>query len=147
MTGIPSDERRQVVELARAFAREHLAPQAAARDAAREFDRDAVDRLGELGFLGMLVPEAYDGLGLDTVTYLLAVEEIAAADASVAVSMAVHNSLPTQMLLRHGTEAQKERWLRPMARGELLGAFALSEADAGSDAASLRAQAERRGDG
>ena len=147
MTGPPSDERRQVVELARSFAREHLAPGAAARDAASRFDRAVVDRLGELGFLGMLVPEAWDGLGLDTGTYLLAVEEIAAADASVAVSMAVHNALPAQMLVRHGSEAQKERWLKPMARGELLGAFALSEADAGSDAAGLRAQAVRRGDG
>jgi alkylation response protein AidB-like acyl-CoA dehydrogenase len=103
--------------------------------------------LGELGFFGMLIPEAYDGLGLDTLTYLIALEEIAAGDASVAISMGVHNSLPTQMLLRHGTSEQQERWLRPMARGEMLGAFALSEADAGSDAASLRAEARRDGDG
>lgn len=100
-----------------------------------------VRKLGQLGFLGMLIPEAYDGLGFDTVTYLAALEEIAAADASVAVTVAIHNSLPTQMLLRHGSEAQKGRWLKPMARGELLGAFALSEAEAGSDAAGLRAQA------
>jgi alkylation response protein AidB-like acyl-CoA dehydrogenase len=96
--------------------------------------------------MGMLIPEAYDGLGLDTLTYLVALEEIAAVDASVAVMMSVHNSLPTQMLLKWGTEEQKQRYLRPMARGEKLGAFALSEPDAGSDAASLRTQAVRDGD-
>ncbi len=103
-------------------------------------------KLGESGFLGMLVPEEYDGLGLDTTSYLLALEEVAVADASTAVMMSVHNSLPTQMLLAHGSEMLKERYLRPMARGEILGAFALSEPDAGSDAASLRAQAVRDGD-
>jgi len=147
MTAVLTEEQQQVVQLARDFAREHLAPHAARWDAEKHFDRPTIDRLGELGFLGMLVSEAYDGLGLDTVTYLMALEEIAAADASIAVSVAVHNSLPTQMLLRHGTEDQKERWLKPMARGELLGAFALSEADAGSDAAALRARAVRSGDG
>jgi hypothetical protein len=141
------EEQEQILQLARDFAAEHIAPHAARWDAEKRFDRGVVDRLGALGFLGMLVPEAWDGLGLDTLTYLKAVEEIAAADASVAVSVAVHNSLPSQMLLRHGTEAQKDRWLRPMARGEKLAAFALSEADAGSDAASLRSRAERRGDG
>lgn len=142
-----TEEQQQVVQLARDFAAEHITPQAARWDAERHFDRGVIDRLGELGFLGMLVPEAYDGLGLDTVTYALAVEEIAAADASLAVSLAVHNSLPSTMLLRHGSDAQRERWLRPMARGELLAAFALSEADAGSDAARLRTQAVRSADG
>src|SRR5205807_2667148 len=105
-----------------------------------------VGKLGDLGFLGMLLPEQYDGLGLDTLTYLVALEEIATVDASVAVLMSVHNSLPTQMILRWGSADQKERFLRPMARGEALGAFALSEPDAGSDAASLRTQAVRDGD-
>jgi alkylation response protein AidB-like acyl-CoA dehydrogenase len=145
MTSLLTEEQQQVVQLARDFAQEHLAPHAARWDAEKHFDRPTIDRLGALGFLGLLVPEEYDGLGLDTRTYLMVVEEIAAADASTAVSVAVHNSLPTQMLLRHGTEAQKERWLKPMARGELLGAFALSEADAGSDAASLRARAVLNG--
>src|SRR5690349_24796650 len=95
----------------------------------------------------MMLPEEYDGLGTDTVTYLIALEEIAAVDASVAVLMSVHNSLPTQMILRYGTEAQKQKYLKPMARGEKLGAFALSEPEAGSDAASLRTQAVRDGDG
>ena len=94
----------------------------------------------------MMIPEQYDGLGLDTLTYLVALEEIATVDASVAVMLSVHNSLPTQMLLKWGTEKQKECFLKPMARGELLGAFALSEPEAGSDAASLRTQAVRDGD-
>lgn len=146
-TAVRPEEQEQILQLVRDFAAEHIAPHAARWDAEKLFDRGVIDRLGALGFLGMMVPEAWDGLGLDTLTYLRAVEEIAAADASIAVSVAVHNSLPSQMLLRHGSDAQKERWLRPMARGEKLAAFALSEADAGSDAASLRCRAERRGDG
>jgi alkylation response protein AidB-like acyl-CoA dehydrogenase len=146
MTTALTHEQQQIVELARDFAAEHVAPYAAGWDSEKRYPAEVMKKLGELGFLGMLIPEQYDGLGLDSLTYLLAVEEIAAADASVAVTMAVHNSLPTQMLLRWGTEDQKERWLRPMARGELIGAFALSEAEAGSDAAGLRAQAVRSGD-
>ncbi len=142
-----SVEQEQIRDLARQFAAEHLAPHAAEWDRAHAFDRAVLRQMGELGFFGMLIPEALEGLGLDTVTFLIALEEIAAGDASVAISLSVHNSLPTQMLLRHGTPAQQERWLRPMARGEMLGAFALSEADAGSDAASLRAEARREGDG
>jgi alkylation response protein AidB-like acyl-CoA dehydrogenase len=94
----------------------------------------------------MMIPEEWDGLGLDTLTYLMALEEIAVADASTAVLMSVHNSLPTQMLLNFGTDEQRERFLRPMARGEKIGAFALSEPDAGSDASSLTCKAERVGD-
>ena len=105
-----------------------------------------IDELGKLGFLGMGTPEAYDGMGLDTLTYLLALEELAAADASIAVSVSIHNAIPTTMLLRHGSPAQKERWLKPMARGELLAGFALSEPESGSDAASLCARAVRAGD-
>ena len=102
-------------------------------------------KFGDLGFLGMLIPEQYDGLGLDTSTYLIALEEIAAVDAAVSILMGVHNSLPTQMILKWGTEAQKQQFLRPMARGEMLGAFALSEPESGSDAASLRTQAVKDG--
>ena len=141
-----TEEQREVQRLAREFAAESLAPFTAKWDHEGEPDPDVIPRLAELGFLGMLIPPAYDGLGVDTVTYLLALEEIAAADASTAVLLSVHNSLPVQMLLEHGTEAQRERFLKPMARGELLGAFALSEPDAGSDAAALRTQAVRDGD-
>ena len=141
-----TEEQREIQRLARDFARAEIAPHVDAWDRDAVFDRSLVTKLGELGFLGMLIPEEYDGLGVDTLTYLLALEEIAAVDASAAVLMSVHNSLPTQMILRWGTEEQKQRYLRPMARGEMLGAFALSEPDAGSDAASLRAQATRDGD-
>ncbi|HSU13937.1 acyl-CoA dehydrogenase family protein [Longimicrobium sp.] len=136
-------EQQQIRDLAREFAENELRPHAEAWDREGELPRDVVAKLGELGFLGMLIPEEHDGLGLDTTSYLIALEEIARGDASVAVAMSVHNSLPTQMILAHGTGAQKERWLRPMARGELLGAFSLSEPDSGSDAASMAAQARK----
>jgi len=138
-------EQLQVVELAREFARDKIEPHAAEWDRTKHFARDVIDEMGKLGFLGMCAPEEYDGMGLDALTYIMALEEIAAADASIAVSMGIHNAIPTTMLVKHGTAAQKERWLRPMARGEMLAGFALSEADAGSDPASLRAQAVRDG--
>jgi alkylation response protein AidB-like acyl-CoA dehydrogenase len=142
-----TEEQREIQRLARRFATEEIAPHSARWDRDACFDLGVATKMGELGFLGMLVPERYDGLGLDTVSYLLALEEIAAADASAAVLMSVHNSLPTQMLLNFGDEAQKERFLKPMARGEKIGAFALSEPDAGSDASAVRCQAVRDGDG
>jgi alkylation response protein AidB-like acyl-CoA dehydrogenase len=134
-------EQQQIRDLAREFADGELRPHAEAWDREAKFPREVIDKLGELGFLGMILPEEYDGLGLDTSTYLIALEEIARGDASVAVAMSVHNSLPTQMILAQGTTEQKERWLKPMARGEQLGAFSLSEPDAGTDAAAMSAQA------
>jgi alkylation response protein AidB-like acyl-CoA dehydrogenase len=141
-----SEEQREIQKVARDFALAEIAPFSVAWDRDAHFEPSLVRKMGDLGFMGMLVPEKYDGMGLDTLTYLLALEEIATIDASVAVMMSVHNSLPTQMILRWGSETLKERYLRPMARGELLGAFALSEPDAGSDAASLRTQAVKDGD-
>lgn len=141
-----TEEQRGIQQLARDFARDEIAPHTDAWDRDAVFDRAIITRLGELGFLGMLIPEELGGLGLDTCTYLVALEEIAAVDASVAVAMSVHNSLPTQMLLRWGTPEQNDRYLKPMARGEWLGAFALSEPDAGSDAAAMHTQAVRDGD-
>lgn len=141
-----TEEQREIQRLAREFAQQQIAPHSETWDREATFDPAIIDQLGELGFLGMMIPEEYDGLALDTRTYLVALEEIAAVDASIAVAMSVHNSLPTQMLLRWGTEEQKQRYLKPMARGERLGAFALSEPEAGSDAASLRTQAVRDGD-
>src|SRR5438067_11500763 len=140
-----SETQRQIVDLAREFARAHIEPHAAEWDRTAHFARDVLDELGKLGFLGMSTPEEYDGMGLDTLTYLLALEELAAADASIAVSVSIHNAIPATMLLRHGTSRQKERWLKPMARGELLAGFALSEPESGSDAASLSARALRSG--
>ncbi len=142
-----TDTQRQVMDLAREFAREHIEPHAAEWDRTKEFPRAVIDELGKLGFLGMTVPERYDGMGFDTVTYLLALEELAAADASIAVSVGIQNAIPATMLLRHGSEAQRNRWLKPLARGELLVGFALSEPDAGSDPAGMHAQAVRDGSG
>ncbi|HET8771081.1 MAG TPA: acyl-CoA dehydrogenase family protein [Gemmatimonadaceae bacterium] len=141
-----TEEQAAIIATARAFADEHVRPFAAQWDRDAHFERSLIAKLGDLGFLGMMLPTEYDGLGLDARTYLLALEEIAAADASTAVMMSVHNSLPTQMLNALGTPEQKRRFLAPMARGELLGAFALSEADAGSDASAIRCQARREGD-
>ena len=141
-----TEEQRAIQQTARSFAATEIAPFSAAWDREARFERSIVGKLGALGFLGMMVPEAYDGLGLDSCTYLVALEEIAAVDASMAVLMSVHNSLPTQMILRYGSDDQRERFLKPMARGEMLGAFALSEPEAGSDAASLATQAVRDGD-
>ncbi len=141
-----SETQRAIRDTARAFAAAEVAPYAAQWDRDAHFEPSLIGKLGALGFLGILIPEAWGGHGLDALSYLLVLEEIAAADASVAVLMSVHNSLPTQMLLKYGTEAQKQEFLAPLARGERLGAFALSESDAGSDAASMRAQAVRDGD-
>jgi len=142
-----SEEQSEIQKVAREFAATEIAPHSAEWDQKTYFEPSLVGKLGELGFLGMLLPEEYEGLGVDTSTYLVALEEIAAVDASVAVMMSVHNSLPTQMILKFGSDSQKERFLKPMARGEILGAFALSEPDAGSDAAALSTQAEKDGDG
>jgi len=141
-----TEQQQQIIDLARRFAADEIAPHAARWDREACFDRGVADKLGALGFLGMMIPEEWDGLGLDTLTYLMALEEIAVADASTAVLMSVHNSLPTQMLLNFGTDEQRERFLRPMARGEKIGAFALSEPESGSDASSLSCRAERDGD-
>ena len=140
-----TEEQREIQRVAREFAMHEIAPHSAQWDRDAYFEPSLVGKLGALGFLGMLLPEEYGGLGLDTLTYLVALEEIATVDASVAVMISVHNSLPTQMILRWGTEEQKRRFLEPMARGEMLGGFALSEPEAGSDAASLRTQAVRDG--
>jgi hypothetical protein len=141
-----SETQRQIVDLAREFARTRIEPHAAEWDRTQHFARDVLDELGQLGFLGMCTPEQYDGMGLDTVTYCLALEELAAGDASIALSVSIHNALPSTMLLRYGSEAQKVRWLKPMARGELLAGFALSEPESGSDAAALATRAVRDGD-
>jgi alkylation response protein AidB-like acyl-CoA dehydrogenase len=148
LTGLGlAEEQVQILQLARDFAQDRLRPTAEERDENEDrFDVEVHRELAELGFLGMLAPEEYDGFGLDFLTYLYVLEELAWGDAGVAVSVSVHNSLPVSILVQHGTDEQKERWLRPMARGEALGAFSLSEANAGTDAASLETQAVREGD-
>jgi len=139
------EQRREIVALARDFAQKEIAPFAAEWDRTKACPFDVYKKLGELGFYGLTVPEAYDGLDLDPLTYLMVIEEISAADAGVAIALSVHNSIPVHMLQRYGTEEQKELWLRRMGKGEVLAAFSISEADAGSDIASLRAQAVRDG--
>src|SRR5215217_6943664 len=141
-----TEEQRQIQQVAKDFAQHELAPHTAAWDRDAYFEPTIIPKLGALGFLGMMIPEEYDGLGLDTLTYLVALEEIAIVDASVAVTVSVHNSLPTSMILRWGSEDQKQKYLKPMARGEKLGVFCLSEPEAGSDAASLTCQAVKDGD-
>jgi alkylation response protein AidB-like acyl-CoA dehydrogenase len=141
-----TEEQRGIRDLAREFALNEIAPNIAQWDEEAHFEPSIIAKMGDLGFLGMLIPEEFEGLGVDMSTYLLALEEIAVIDASTAVLMSVHNSLPTQMILRFGTDEQKKRFLPAMARGEILGAFALSEPEAGSDAASLTTQAVRDGD-
>ncbi len=141
-----NDLQQEIVRTARDFATKELAPHVEEWDRTGHFPRDKVDALGEIGFLGMLVPEEWGGSGLDTVTYLMALEEIARVDPSMAVTMSVHNSLPSRMILEHGTDDLRERYLRPMAEGNLLGAFALSEHDAGSDPSALSCRAQRDGD-
>lgn len=141
-----NEDQEQIRQLAREFAENELRPRTAEWDRNQEFHSEVMPLMGELGFFGMLLPEEYDGLGLGMLSYLVALEQIAWGDACVVITMSVHNSLPTQMILKYGTEEQKQKWLPPMARGEALGAFALSEADAGSDAASLKARAVRDGD-
>ena len=141
-----SEQQREIQQVARDFATERLAPNAGVWDRVSEQPASIVRELGDLGFLGMLLPEEYGGLGLDSLSYLIALEEIAAGDASTAVAMSVHNSLPTEMILAFGSEAQKTTFLPKMATGEWLGAFALSEPEAGSDASAVSTQAVRDGD-
>ena len=125
------------------FASAEIEPGAVARDANGEFPQAILDQLGEMGFLGMTVPEAYGGAGADFLSYILALEQIAYADASVAVSMSVNNSVACAPILAFGTEAQKQKYLKPLASGQVLGGFMLTEPDAGSDAAALKTRATK----
>ncbi|WP_018462200.1 acyl-CoA dehydrogenase family protein [Thermus oshimai] len=138
-----SSEQRLVLDTVRRVAREVLWPLAPEYDREGKYPWPQLKALAELGFLGMTTPEAYGGVGLDSVTWALALEEMAWADPSVAVIVSVTSGLPQYMLLRFGTEAQRRRYLVPLARGEWIGAFCLTEPHAGSDAASIRTEARR----
>ncbi len=140
------EQQSMVLDMVRAFARDRVAPGAAERDRTGVFPADLFRELGDLGLLGMFVPEAYGGAGMDVVSYLLAVEELARADASVAVSMSVTNSVCCWPILTFGSEEQKRRWLPPLASGEVLGGFMLTEPEAGSDAAALKTRYRDAGD-
>jgi butyryl-CoA dehydrogenase len=140
-----TEAQRQARSMVRQFARKELAPGAAERDRVPQFPREAFDKMAGLGMMGMVVPEQHGGAGLDYVSYALAIMEIAAADGAVSTAFQVHNSLVCLALLNYGNEDQKTRYLRPLASGELLGAFCLTEPDAGSDAAAIKTRAQRRG--
>ena len=141
-----NETQRMIRETARQFAHDELAATAESRDEKEEFPYEAVKKLGELGFMGMMVPEQYGGAGLDTVSYSLAVEEISRVDASCGVIMSVNNSLVCYGINEFGNEEQKQKFLAPLASGKKLGAFALSEPEAGSDATNQRTTAVRDGD-
>lgn len=140
------DLQEQIRETARDFAVNRLAPGAAARDRTNTFPRAELTELGELGFLGMLVSEEYGGSQTGTVAYALALEEIAAADGACSTIVSVHSSVGCMPILRFGTDEQKSRFLPKMASGEWIGGFALTEAQAGSDASALRTRARLDGD-
>ena len=141
-----SEIHEMIRETARKFAQERVAPGTIERDEREEFPKAIVGELAELGFMGMMVPEEWGGAGLDTLSYALAVEEISKVDASVGVIMSVNNSLVCFGLNKEGSQLQKERFLRDLASGRKLGAFALSEPEAGSDASNQRTTAVRDGD-
>jgi butyryl-CoA dehydrogenase len=139
-------EHEMLRETVHAFAEDVLKPRAAAFDRTREFPIDNYRRCAELGLCGMMVPEAYGGAGFDGVSYVIAIEEVSRACASTGVILSVNNSLFCAPVLRHGTEAQKRKYLGPHARGERIGAYCLTEPDCGSDAAALRTLARKEGD-
>jgi alkylation response protein AidB-like acyl-CoA dehydrogenase len=146
MTFQLTKEQLMIQKMAREFALKELAPMAAERDQKHEYPADSLKKMGELGFLGMLVSEKYDGEELGTVAYSLALTEIAYACASTAVIMSVHNSICCGSIEKYGTEEQKEEFLRPMASGKFIGAFALTEPEAGSDPQSMACSAIKDGD-
>jgi alkylation response protein AidB-like acyl-CoA dehydrogenase len=140
-----TEEQTLIRDMARQFARDKLAPHAAEWDRESRFPTEAVAEMGRLGFLGMLVPEEWDGAGAGQVANALAMMEVAAGDGSCSTIMGVHNSVGCMPVLNFGTAEQKERFLRPMARGEMLAAFCLTEPQAGSDAAAIKTRAEKDG--
>ena len=140
-----TDDQAAVQKLAREFATAEVLPRAAAIDRDHRHPVELVKRMAELGFLGIAIPDEWGGAGFDQVSYVLAMEEISRACASTGVIMSVNNSLVCDPILRFGTDAQKRAWLMPLAAGKLLGCFALSEPEAGSDAAAQRTTATRDG--
>jgi alkylation response protein AidB-like acyl-CoA dehydrogenase len=142
-----SPEQREIQELTREFAAHEIAPHAAEWDREHRFPREVFAKLAELGLMGTCIPEEYGGAGADFLAYVLVLEGLSRADAGVGVTVAVHTSAVTLPLLLFGTDEQKSRFVPPLARGEHLGAFALTEPEAGSDAGALRTRAEPDGDG
>lgn len=146
MTFTLTEEQLAVKEAARDFAQNELLPGVNERDETQTFPYEQVKKMGELGFMGMMVDPKYGGSGMDSVSYVLAMEEISKVDASASVCMSVNNSLVCWGLEKYGTEEQKQKYLTRLAKGEIIGAFCLSEPEAGSDATSQRTTAEDKGD-
>lgn len=141
-----TEEQLAVQQAARDFARNELLPGVIERDTHQKFPAEQIKKMGELGFMGMMVNPKYNGGGMDSISYVLAMEEISKIDASASVCMSVNNSLVCWGLEKFGTEEQKEKYLKKLASGEVIGAFCLSEPEAGSDATSQRTTAEDKGD-
>jgi alkylation response protein AidB-like acyl-CoA dehydrogenase len=142
-----SVDQREIQALAREFARAEIEPNAAAWDREHAFPRELLGKLAEPGLLGVCIPEEYGGAGADFLSYILVLEELSRADAGVGVTVAVHTSAVTLPILAFGSEEQRSRFVPPLARGEAIGAFALTEPEAGSDAGSLRTAAVANGEG
>ena len=129
-----TEEQQMIQQAARDFAQTELKPGVIERDEHQKFPAEQIKKLGELGFLGMMVSPEYNGSGLDTISYVLAMEELSKIDASASVVVSVNNSLVCYGLEKYGSEEQKQKYLKPLAAGEIIGAFCLSEPEAGSDA-------------
>jgi alkylation response protein AidB-like acyl-CoA dehydrogenase len=142
-----TQDQREIQALTRDFAQAEIDPHASQWDREHHFPRELFGKLAELGLMGVCVPEEYGGAGADFLSYILVLEELSRADAGVGVTVAVHTSAATLPVLIYGTDEQKSRFVPPLARGEQLGAFALTEAEAGSDAGALRTKAEQNADG
>ncbi len=141
-----TEEQKMIKQAARDFAQNELLPGVIERDDKMIFAKDQIKKMGELGFLGLMVDQKYGGAGMDTVSYVLAMEEISKVDNSCSVCMSVNNSLVCWGLETYGTEEQKQKYLVPLAKGEIIGAFCLSEPEAGSDATSQRTTGQDMGD-
>ena len=135
-----------IIDMIRRFSQDRLAPLAAEREKQKRIEPEVVAELGELGVFGATTPAEWDGSEIDPVTYALLLEEIAAGDGSVSTMVSVHNSPTCIVVNNHGTDAQKDRWLRKLATGEHVGSFGLTEPQAGSDASNLKTRAVKKGD-
>ena len=141
-----TEEQELIQKTARDFANTYLLPGVINRDENQEFPRTEISKIGELGFMGMMIPENWGGSGLDTISYVIALEEIAAVELATSTIMSVNNSLACQVLFDWGTEFQKNKFLKPLASGKKLGSYSLSEPQSGSDASNIRTHAELDGD-
>src|SRR5690606_10504152 len=142
-----TEEHRMIQQAAREFDQKSIAPIAAEHDESGEFPLATVRQMGQLGFMGIEVPEEYGGVGMDTMAYVLALEEISRVDASHGTIMSVNNSLVCHGLLKYGTEEQRQKYLMPVASGEKIGAYSLTEPMSGSDAGTMRSRAVLSDDG